>query len=76
MTGKELRRARIKLGINQAEMARGIGIGKSSLCRYERGERDETLKKLVRLLNAYGFVIIKLDEPKTTPDNWNDYTEQ
>lgn len=76
MTGKELRRARIKLGINQAEMARGIGIGKSSLCRYERGERDETLKKLVRLLNAYGFAIIKLDEPKTTPDNWNDYTEQ
>lgn len=76
MTGKDLRRARIKLGINQAEMARGIGIGKSSLCRYERGERDETLKKLVRLLNAYGFAIIKLDEPKTTPDNWNDYTEQ
>lgn len=28
-----------------------------------------------RILKAYGFTIVSI-EPKTTPDNWNDYTEQ
>lgn len=76
MTGASLKRARLKLGISQAEMAREIGINKSSLSRIEKSDRDNSLKRWERILNAYGFAIIKLDEPKTTPDNWNDYTEQ
>lgn len=76
MTGAELRRARLKLGTSQAKMAREIGIDQSILSRIEKCDRDNSLKRWEHILNAYGFAIIKLDEPKTTPDNWNDYTEQ
>lgn len=75
MTGATLKRARLKLGASQAEMAREIGIDQSILSRIEKCDRDNSLKRWERILNAYGFAIVST-EPQTKPENWNDYTEQ
>lgn len=75
MTGAELRRARLKLGKTQAQVARELKLTPDAICKYEAGTRDNTLKKIERLLNGYGFAIVST-EPKTEPEAWNDYTEQ
>lgn len=75
MTGQDLKRSRLKAGIVQQDMAKELKINASTLCRIENGQQDSSLRKWSKILNAYGFTIVSI-EPKTTPDNWNDYTEQ
>lgn len=36
MTGRELRRIRLRLGLTQAQMANKLGIARDSVGRYER----------------------------------------
>jgi len=38
MTGKELRRERLRLNMTQKELGEGLGIHKNSVARMERGE--------------------------------------
>lgn len=38
MTGKELRRARIRLKMTQAEVAEALGLHENTIARIERGE--------------------------------------
>lgn len=75
MTGVELKRARMRKGLLQKEIAEDAGIGPSEICRIENGERNKLLKRWTKILNAYGFAIAPI-EPKTAPDEWNEYTEQ
>lgn len=75
MTGAELKRARFREGVTQAERARELKISPSILCKIEKGKRDAKLREFTRILGAYGFAIVST-EPQTKPDNWNDYTEQ
>ena len=75
MTGAELKRARLRKGISQAQISRETTITPANICRIEKGQRDEMLKRWQKILNTYGFAIVSI-EPNTTPDNWNDYTEQ
>lgn len=42
MTGAELREARLRLGLSQAELARIMGMPQPSLARLESGERRIT----------------------------------
>lgn len=75
MTGAELKRARLKSKRSQTDIAREAKLACATICRLEAGLRDNTIKRMERTLKAYGFTIVSI-EPKTTPDNWNDYTEQ
>ncbi len=52
MTGEELRRIRLRLGLTQAAFAPQLGITANSLARLERNERgvSETLALLARSL--------------------------
>ena len=75
MTGAELKRARLKSKRSQTDIAKEAKLACATICRLEAGLRDNTIKRMERILKAYGFTIVSI-EPKTTPDNWNDYTEQ
>lgn len=75
MTGAELRRARLKSKRSQTDIAKEAKLACATICRLEAGLRDNTIKRMERTLKAYGFTIVSI-EPKTTPDNWNEYTEQ
>lgn len=75
MTGAELKRARLREGVTQAERARELKISPPVLCKIEKGKRDARLREFTRILEAYGFAIVST-EPQTKPENWNDYTEQ
>ena len=75
MTGAELKRARLKSKRSQTDIAKEAKLACATICRLEAGLRDNTIKRMERTLKAYGFTIVSI-EPKTTPDNWNDYTEQ
>lgn len=75
MTGHDLKRARLKTGITQKDMAKELKMDGPTLCRIENGKQDSPLRKWSRILNAYGFTIVPI-EGKTTPDEWNEYTEQ
>ena len=75
MTGAELKRARLKSKRSQTDIAKEAKLACATICRLEAGLRDNTIKRMERTLKAYGFTIASI-EPKTTPDNWNDYTEQ
>ena len=75
MTGAELKRARLKSKRSQTDIAKEAKLACATICRLEAGLRDNTIKRMERTLKASGFTIVSI-EPKTTPDNWNDYTEQ
>lgn len=61
MTGADLLRQRVKLGLAQNQ----LGIDPSRACRIEHGKADRMLKGFETILNAYGFEI----RPK--PINYN-----
>lgn len=75
MTGAELKRARLKSKRSQTDIAKEAKLACATICRLEAGLRDNTIKRMERTLKAYGFTIVSI-EPKTTPDDWNEYTEQ
>ena len=54
MTGEELRRIRMRLGLTQAAFSERLGIHPNSLARIERGEMGmrESLARLARLLGG------------------------
>ena len=72
MTGAELKRARLQSGRSQAMLAKESGLDKSRICRIEAGTSDRMLKGYERILNAYGFTIVRAIQEK----DWADYEEQ
>jgi len=50
-----LRRARLRAGLSQAELARRAGLPRSVLCAYERGHREPGGDALLRGLAAAGL---------------------
>ena len=72
MTGAELRRVRLQSGRSQARLAKEGGLDKSRICRIEAGTSDRMLKGYEKILNAYGFTIVRAIPEK----DWADYEEQ
>ena len=72
MTGAELRRVRLQSGRAQARLAKESGLDKSRICRIEAGTSDRMLKGYERILNAYGFTVVRAIPEK----DWADYEEQ
>jgi transcriptional regulator with XRE-family HTH domain len=50
-----LREARLRAGLTQAELGRGVGKPQSSIARWERGEVKPSLETLRELIRACGL---------------------
>lgn len=55
--GKELQRARLKKGWNQADAAEVIGVARTTITAIEKGERRIKVEELVKLSAAYGYQV-------------------
>ncbi len=67
-TGRELRDARLSLGLSQRAVARAAGVSPSTLGRIERGEtRNPPLATLCSLARALGLVISLKCYPMGSP---------
>ena len=62
MTGAELRRARLRLGLSQTGLAEAIGMRKNSVARMERGELP--VMKHTELAVKYLLLTHGKDKPK------------
>ena len=58
--GERVRDVRTRLGIGQAECARGAGIDTSSMFRIEKGQQNLTVETLARLAISLGTTIDEL----------------
>ncbi len=52
--GKNLRAARLDLGLSQEEIAERSGVPQGEVSRIERGERDPRVSTLLQLAKAIG----------------------
>ena len=50
--GDRLREARISKGMTQEQLAREIGVAKSTITGYEKGNREPYLFKIKRIIEA------------------------
>jgi len=52
MSGKELKRLRVKMGITQVELGKRLGVAGNSVARWERGARDISIpmERFIRLI--------------------------
>lgn len=52
--GERLRKARIKKGLKQAEVAKRLGVTRSVISRYELGINDPPSENIIKLAEIYG----------------------
>ncbi len=52
--GKRLRELRVQKGLTQVEAASRLGVSKSALNMYERGDREPGFEKLQKMCEFYG----------------------
>lgn len=62
--GKELQRARVKRGLNQADAAKIINVARTTMTAIEKGERRIKGEELLELAAAYGLQINDLIRPR------------
>jgi uncharacterized protein len=53
-----LRRARLRAGLSQAELAARAGVAQSVISAYEAGRRQPALSTLTRLIEAAGYDLV------------------
>lgn len=53
--GEAIRRARLHVGISQAELGSRIGCSQSAICHLERGDYNATLQNLQAVAEALGM---------------------
>ena len=64
-----LKEARLRSGLSQKEVAKNIGIAKSTYSLYESGNREpnvNTIKKIADCLNVSADTLLGLNEEPTT----------
>lgn len=73
--GYKVKRLRKKKGISQEELARVLDVTKSTISKYELGQRELSALQLVKLLNYFGIEnglwLLDTDDPQM--EEWNDY---
>ena len=73
--GQRIRRARLGRGLRQAELARAIGLSKTSLSLIETGQvkdpRSSVVQRIARELRVRTDYLLGLSDelPHTTPQN-------
>lgn len=73
--GNRIRELRKKKGASQEDLARLLGVTKSTISKYELGHREISIEQLKKILDffgiEYGLFLADLDDPKY--DEWNNY---
>ncbi|WP_251422697.1 helix-turn-helix domain-containing protein [Veillonella agrestimuris] len=57
---KNLKRARVRMGKTQIEVAKAVGISNAALSNYETGYREPDLQTLASLARYYGITLDEL----------------
>lgn len=57
---KNLKRARMRMGKSQIEVAKAVGISNAALSNYETGYREPDLQTLLSLARYYGITLDEL----------------
>lgn len=79
---ENLKKARLKAGRSQKEVAENIGVAKSTYSLYESGNREpnvDTIKKISDYLNVSADILLGLeDQPITLAAHFDgtEYTEE
>ncbi|MFN8608837.1 MAG: helix-turn-helix transcriptional regulator [Vulcanimicrobiota bacterium] len=58
-----LPRMRVARGLKQVELARKLGVSRSTVCCWESGERTPSLDQATRLAQALGCTLDELVKP-------------
>ena len=72
LTGKRLKELRKERGLTQDDVAKTLGVSKSTICCYEKGNRkfsQENLIDLVMLYNVSADYLLALDHRFKVVDN-------
>lgn len=74
--GGRIRELRKKEGATQEDLAKLLGVTKSTISKYELGHREISIEQLKKILDyfgiEYGLFLTNFDDPKAA--EWNDYT--
>ena len=54
LKGKRLRDARKSKGLTQEELGKMVGVGKSTICSYEKETRNPSLETIIEFLSVLG----------------------
>lgn len=76
MLGQEIKKARIKLGMSQSQLAEKIGVSKVTICWYENGKRTPQLDKftkLVKVLDISPDLLLGQDQTVSYVENNEEY---
>lgn len=66
--GDRLREARVNKGLTQEQLAKKIGVAKSTLAGYEKGNREPDVFKIKKIIEALGIdAEYLLDIKKSSP---------
>lgn len=65
--GSRLREARLRRGLTQEQLAQEIGVAKSTLTGYEKGNREPDIAKIKRLLETLRIDAAYLFETEGAP---------
>lgn len=73
--GYKVKQLRKKEGISQEDLARVLDVTKSTISKYELGQRELSALQLVKLLNYFGIEksLYLLDPDDPQMEEWNDY---
>ena len=59
MIGQEIKKARIKKGLTQLQLADLLGCTKGYICNIERGRQNVSSKKITEIAVALGFKFVQ-----------------
>jgi transcriptional regulator with XRE-family HTH domain len=51
--GQRIKEERLKLNLSKRELARKIGISDAFMCQIEKGDRDFSVKKLIKFAEVF-----------------------
>ena len=69
-----IKKARLKSGYSQKDVANAIGVAKSTYSLYESGKREpnvDTIKKIAFFLNTSGDILLGIEESDATIEKQN-----
>lgn len=70
---KNLAALRKQKGISQAELGAAIGVARSTICQYEKGNRNPDRETLIKIADYFGVPIdylLRLDLDEKIPDEY------
>lgn len=74
--GDRLREARINKGLTQEQLAKEIGVAKSTLTGYEKGNREPDVFKIKKIIEALGIDAEYLLGIKKSPPDSEELDEE